>query len=167
MKAEKQQQEFKKFKELVEKINTGILITKTEKGELKGRPMATTEVDEDGSLWFFTNEFSGKVDEISHNNEVFITYAGNDDNQYVVVTGNAFINDDKAKMKELWNPIVKAWFPEGLEDPRLTLLKVEPTEVEYWTDTSSKIVILFKMLSSMMKGESYNDSDHGKIEIKN
>jgi general stress protein 26 len=166
MKAEKHQEEFTKFKELVEKINTGILITINEKGELKGRPMATTDVDEDGSLWFFTNEFSGKVGEISHNNEVFITYAGNDDNQYVVVTGNAFVFDDKAKMKELWNPIVKIWFPDGLEDPRLTLLKVEPTEVEYWTDTSSKIVILFKMLSSILKRESYKDAEHGKIEVK-
>ena len=165
MKAERQKQEFKKFKELVEKIKTGILITKSAAGELKGRPMATSEVDENGNLWFFTNEFSSKVDEISHNNEVFISYAANDDNNYVVVTGNAFINDDKTKMKELWNPIVKAWFPEGLEDPRLTLLKVEPTEVEYWTDTSSKIVILFKMLSSIMKGKTYNDTEHGKVDV--
>ena len=165
MKAEKQEQEFKKFKELVEKIKTGILITKSASGELKGRPMATPDVDAEGNLWFFTNEFSGKVEEISHNNEVFISYAGNDDNNYVVVTGNAFMIDDKTKMKELWNPIIKAWFPEGLDDPRLTLLKVEPTEVEYWTDPSSKIVILFKMLTSIMKGKTYNDSEHGKVDI--
>jgi len=44
------------------------------------------------------------------------------------VAGTAEIIHDMAKKKELWNPIAKAWFPDGVDDPELTVLEVMPTE---------------------------------------
>jgi general stress protein 26 len=68
-------------------------------------------------------------------------------------------------MKELWNPVLKLWFPDGLEDERLKLLKVVTHEVEYWNAGSSKIERVFKSVRSLIKGEIYRDDDHKKVTI--
>ena len=158
--------ELKKFKELIENIKTGILITHSPMGELNGRPMAITHVDLYGGLWFFTENFSNKVKEIAKNRQVYISFAHTPDNFYAFVSGIATMVEDKKKMEELWTPAMRDWFPGGLEQPGISLLKVEPQEVEYWEGSSSKIVILFKMLSAMFKGETYTDGQHGKLELK-
>ena len=158
MKSQAERKELTKYKDLVKSIRTGILITRTRGDEMKGRPMATSQIDDNGDLWFFTDEFSEKVRDISKNEYVFLNYADPSKNNFVVVCGTATVNVDKEKMKELWTPLNKAWFPKGLEDPRLALIKVEPVEVEYWSGNSSKIVILFKMIKAILRGKGSSGS---------
>ncbi len=157
--------DLKKFKDLVNEIKITALITHSQKEGLKGRPMSTAGVDASGDLWFFTNEFSGKVAEIASNNEVILSYASRSDNSYVIVKGKSELVDDKNKMQALWNPVLKVWFPEGLNDPSIMLLKVEPGEVEFWDGSSNKIVVVFKMLKAFLSGDEYNDGEHKKIIV--
>ena len=154
-----------KVKELIEEIRINTFITKDASGKLTGRPMGTSKVEDDGSLWFFTNEYSGKTNDISHNSEVFLTYASPSKNSYVTIDGIASLSDDKAKMEELWNPSMKAWFPEGLDDPKIQLIKVDPTKAEYWDGNSSKIVLAFNMLKAVVTGKEYNAGEHGKVDL--
>ena len=163
METEKVQLE--KFKELINEIKTCILITKTDTGKLRGRPMATAHIDEDGSIWFFTNEYSGKVEEISHQDEILLSYSFPSKNSYVVLSAKATLSDDREKMKQLWNPLMKAWFPEGLNDPKILLVKADPEEAEYWDSSSNKIVILFNMLKAALTGKKYDEGEHGKISV--
>ena len=156
-------EQLEKIKELIEDIDINIFTTQTPEGKLRGRPMSTAKVDEDGTLWFFTNEYSGKVDEISKENEVYLTYASKSSSKYLVVHGKASLTDDQQKIKELWTPALKIWFPEGLDDPKILLIKVTPTEVEYWESASNKIVMLFGMAKALISGEEYKEGKHEDI----
>ena len=60
----------KKFRELVHDVNVCMFTTIDDQGGLFSRPMSTAQIDEDGNAWFFTNEFSEKIQEISKNNTV-------------------------------------------------------------------------------------------------
>jgi len=157
--------DLKKFSELVNDIKVATLVTYSQDEGMRGRPMSTAEVDEMGSLWFFTNEFSGKVDEIEKDNEVLVSYASRSDNSYVIVRGRSALVNDKDKIEALWNPSLKVWFPDGLSDPSILLLKVEPDEVEYWNGSSSKVVVAFKMLKAYLTGKEYEDGDYKKINV--
>ena len=162
---EDQKEQMEKFKELINEVRTCIFITKSGEGKLKGRPMAAAKVEDDGSIWFFTNEYSGKVAEVSHESEIFLTFSSPSKNSYVVLTANATLSDDKAKMKELWNPFTKAWFPEGLDDPKILLIKADPKEVEYWDNSSNKVVVLFNMIKAAVTGKQYSEGEHGKLSV--
>ena len=162
---EKEKVRLEKFKELINEIKTCILITKTDAGNLRGRPMATAHIDEDGSIWFFTNEYSGKVKEISHQDEILLSYSSPSKNSYVVLSAKATLSDDKEKMKQLWNPLMKAWFPEGLNDPKILLVKADPEEAEYWDGSANKIVVLFNMLKAALTGKEYDEGEHEKISV--
>lgn len=158
-------EDLKKIKDLIEDIDINIFTTTDKEGKLRGRPMSTASVDEDGTLWFFTNEYSGKVEEISKNNEVYLTYASKGSSAYLTVLGKASLVDERSKIEELWEPTMKIWFPEGLDDPKILLLKVSPTEAEYWESADNKLQMIWGMAKALATGEGYQEGNHGKVEI--
>lgn len=165
MSEQSKSEQIKFLKDKIEDVRIAMLVTVNANHEIHSRPMGTAKVDEDGNIWFFTNEYSSKVDEISHENKVVVTYSNPNNSTYLSIKGTASLVDDKAKMKELWNPIIKAFFPDGLDDPKLTLLKVDTQEAEYWDSNSSKMVVGFQMLKAIVTGGRYDQGDHGKIQL--
>ncbi|MBB5394452.1 pyridoxamine 5'-phosphate oxidase family protein [Mucilaginibacter sp. AK015] len=153
------------FKDKIKEIRTAMLTTYNAEKGFNSRPMGTADVDNEGNVWFFTNEYSPKASEISVENTVSLTYSDIKNHTYLSVVAEASIVDDKAKMKELWNPFVQAFFPEGLDDPKLTLLKLTPTDAEYWDSSSSSMVVLFNILKATITGKMYDEGEHGKIDI--
>jgi general stress protein 26 len=156
-----------KVAELIKDINIAMLTTEAEDGLLHSRPMATQKSEFDGTLWFFTGLSTGKVSEIDWNPEVNLSYAEPKDTRFVSVSGSAEIVDDRAKMQELWSDIYKAWFPQGLDDPDLCLMKVEISFAEYWDVPSGKMVQVFGFLKALATGErvKMEGESHGVVEI--
>jgi len=150
----------------IEKLNLLIkdieiaMLTTIDRGVLRSRPMATQETDFDGVLWFFTSRQTHKAEEIEKDNRVNVSYSDADDNRYVSLAGTAELTDDRAKMAELWSPKYLAWFPKGLEDPNLILLKVTVEQAEYWDATSSALVEAFGLLKSLVTGERAGGADY-------
>jgi len=155
----------KYFRDKINEVKTAMLTTYAAGKGFNSRPMGTADVDEDGNIWFFTNEHSPKASEISVENTVSLTYSDPKNHTYLSIIAEASLVDDKAKMKELWNPFVKAFFPDGLDDPKLTLLKIEPTDAEYWDANSSSMVVLFNMLKAAVTGKKLDEGKHGKIDL--
>ena len=108
----------KKFKELVESVNICMFTTLDDQNDIFSRPMSTVQIDDEGNAWFFTNEFSEKIQEVSKDNAVTLIYSHPGKNVYVSVKGTCTVVLNKKKIEELWNPILKAWFPLGIDDPK-------------------------------------------------
>ena len=120
-----------KLSELIKDIKIAMLTTTDERdGSLVSRPMGTQQVEFDGQLWFFTQDDSRKVEQVQQDRQVNVSYADNGANRYVSVSGTARIVKDRAKMQELWNPIFKVWFPDGLETSDIALLCVDVVKAE-------------------------------------
>ena len=162
--AESKQKSIEQLKEMLEGIDFAMLTTLAG-GKLRSRPMSTQEMDENGDLWFFTSDQTHKIDEIQADPRVNVAYSNPDDNTYVSVFGRAEMSKDKAKMEELWSPILKAWFPEGLDDPHLALLKINIEEVEYWDSPNSKLVQLAGFVKAMVTGQQAEGGEYGKIKL--
>lgn len=159
-------QSIEKFIEMVKDVCVCMLITKEQNTEsLSGRPMSICKIEDDGTLWFFTRTSSPKVDDIEGSKNVSIAIINESSNNYLMINGLATLVNDKVKMKELWSPILKEWFPLGLEDPYMTLIKVKPSEISYWDSSSSKMVVLFHMLKAIVSGKEYAEGEHGKINL--
>lgn len=155
----------KKLRELIKDIKYAMLTTTDDDGSLRSRPMATLQSEFDGDLWFFTSADAPKVHEVEHHQQVNVSYAEPDKQKYVSVSGTAQLVRDRAKIEELWNPLFKAWFTQGLDDPNLALLKVSVDKAEYWDSPSSQVVRLVGFLKSIATGSSIgNLGEHEKIE---
>jgi len=153
------------LKEMAESVRTCMFTTFSIHNELGSRPMGTAKIEDDGSIWFYTNEYSLKSKEISKENNVLLAYSDPSNNTYLTVKGKAELVDDKVRKESYFSPFVKAWFPDGVEDPRLILIKVTPDEAEYWDASSSKIVVLFKVLKAAITGNTPDLGEHDTIKF--
>lgn len=158
-------EEFQKLTELIKDIRVAMLTTADDDGTLRSRPMATHEVESDADLWFFTQEHSAKVEEVQREHQVNVSYADSDKQRFVSVSGRAVLVTDPAKIRELWTPYLKAWFPKGIDDPELALLKVTVEKAEYWEGPSSKIVQLFGFAKAALTGKQYDVGEHEKLDL--
>ena len=158
------QSSIEKIRELTEGIDFCMLTT-IDRGHLRSRPMSTQKFEFDGDLWFFTDENTHKIEEINKDDRVCVAYSKPEDNVYLSVSGRAQVVKDRAKIEELWSPILKAWFPEGLDDPSLCLLKIPVEQAEYWDAPSSRIVQLFEMAKALATGQEADYGENKKIEL--
>lgn len=141
---------------MIKDIKFTMMTTVAEDGALYSRPMATQKLNVDeftGRLWFFSKKSSPKNHSIENDQHVNLAYAEPDKNRYVSVSGRATISEDKAKMKELWNPFLKAWFPEGIDDPEISLIAVDVESAEIWDSPSSKVVQLVGFVKAAVTGK--------------
>ncbi|RIV19881.1 pyridoxamine 5'-phosphate oxidase [Fibrisoma montanum] len=145
--------ELHKLKEEIKDIRTAMLTTQREDGEFHSRPMATHGVDEDGTMWFFTYKDSNKVREIQENDRVSLGFVDTGAETYVAISGNAEVVDDQRKIDALWNDVLKTWFPNGKNDPNITLLKVTTHSGEYWDRPGGKMMQLFEMAKGALTGQ--------------
>lgn len=158
------QEDIQKLAEMIKDIRVAMFTTAMPDGALRSRPMYTQEAEFDGELWFFTSRSSPKADEIQQDQQVNVSYAKPDDQLYVSVSGRAQVLRDEAKMKELYSPMVKAWFPDGLEDPDLALIRVQVEQAEYWDSPSSKMVQLFGLVKAVTTGHRLSPQEAGENE---
>lgn len=154
-----------KLNSLVKGIGVAMLTTVAPDGSLRSRPMATQGAGiENGELWFFTADDSGKVAEIEAEHEVNLAYAEPKEQRYVSLSGVASLKRDPARARKLWNDEAKAWFPGGADDPRLALLRVRVRVAEYWDAPSGKMAALVALAKSKLTGEGAGEAgEHGKV----
>jgi general stress protein 26 len=154
----------KKFTELVNDINVCMFITDN-KDSNHTRPMATIEVEDNGTVWFFTDIRSIKVEEVTTDHTVHLVYSHPGKESFLDVWGKASVVTDKKTLKDKWTPIAKAWFPEGVDDPNLALLKVSPQDAYYWDAEMGKMVSFLKIAASAVTGKKYSEGVEGNLKL--
>ena len=150
-----------KIKELAKEIDICMLCT-YEADKLRARPMSTQKVDEEGNIWFLLDNTSDTYNQILKCQEVELLYAKGYD-KYLVLHGSAWLSDDREKIKELWKTHAKIWFTEGVDDPRISVLKVTYDDGHYWDTKHGKIVQLTKMAASLLTGKTMDDGIEGDL----
>lgn len=155
-----------KIKDLVKQAETCFFCTEPGGSGSDGvRPMNIQEVDENGNLWMLSANDSHTNEEIALDPKVKLYFQGSKHSDFLYLTGEASIHDDKAKIKALWNPIMKTWFTEGENDPRISLIKVVPAYGYYWDTKHGSMVAGIKMLIGAAIGKTLDDSIEGKLRI--
>ncbi|MES2848988.1 MAG: pyridoxamine 5'-phosphate oxidase family protein [Bacteroidota bacterium] len=155
-----------RIKETVKQSSVCFFCTDINKGHsFATRPMSVQEVDDEGNLWFLSANDSHKNAEIENDSAVQLLFKGSAYSDFLSLYGHATVSTDKAKIKELWEPIVKAWFTEGEDDPRITVIKVSPQEGYYWDNKHGNLVALVKTAVGALVGKTYDDSVEGDIKL--
>jgi general stress protein 26 len=155
----------KRIRDMVKKSPTCFFCTLTPPNDAEAaRPMSVQEVDEQGNLWFLSASDSHKNLQIAQDPSVTLYFQGSEHSDFLQLKGTATISRDPAKIKELWEPILKTWFTEGEDDPRITVLKVTPNEGYYWDNKHGNLVAGIKILIGAAIGKTLDDSIEGTLK---
>ncbi len=129
------------------------------------RPMALQKADDNGNFWFVSSKDSHKNQEIAKDPYVQLLFQGSDYSDFLNIYGKATITTDKAKIDELWDAEMKVWFTEGKDDPRITVVKITPTEGYYWDTKHNMLVGMAKRAVGAIIGKTLDDSIEGNISV--
>src|SRR3954466_12934577 len=138
---------------LVDGIETAMLTTRRADGHLVSRPMATQKRAAGADFWFATLNSSPKVREIAADPRVNVSYYRDRTREWVSVSGEARISEDRAKIRELWAPDWKAWFEDeggnedgSADDPRIVLVGVTAVTAHYITVNKPQAVVPLRVV---------------------
>lgn len=139
--------------------------TKVTDMPFKSRPMGTQKVDKEGNLYFFSAADSEHNAEIAIDNRVELLYSNPSASEFLIVNGTASISQDRALIDELWNPMAKAWFPEGKDDPNLSVIKVTTDSSHYWDTKYGKMVTMLAIATAAVTGQQFDAGVEGKLSV--
>lgn len=155
-----------KLADLLKGIHITMMNTVSSDGSISSRPMALQDKTFDGKLWFLTRVSSTKVDEIRQDQHITLTLNDTSNAKYITLKGRASVNQDRSKISELWNPMYKAWFPNGENDPEISVLRVDVAEAEYWEGSSSSLVRGAKYLVAAVTGGKTSVGEAGHVVVR-
>lgn len=153
------QEAVKKLKELSESARTCMFCTELSTLPNNARPMSLQECDQDGNLWFISSSDSNKNFEIKDDNRVQLYFMNNGSSEYLSIFGKAYIYTDKNTIEDKWSPFANAWFEEGKDDPKVTIIRVTPDETYYWDTKAGKFVSMVTFIASAVTGIKTDNSD--------
>ena len=155
-----------KIREMVEQAENCFFCSTVALGESNGdRPMNVRQVDAEGILWFLSANDSHKNQELAVNPSVKLYFQGSKHSDFMQINGEASISRDRGKIEELWSPLVETWFTEGKDDPRVTVIKVTPTDGYYGDTKHGTGIADVKMLIGAMLKRTMDDSIQGTLDV--
>lgn len=91
-------------------------------------------------LLYLANKHSRKFEDLDNNPAIQINFHDTKSQDWVSITGEATYSSDDARIKDLYSPLISAWFGDlgdgvhdgTANDPRMTLIEVKPKYIVYW-----------------------------------
>ena len=155
-----------RIRDMIKDAPNGYFCTSTPSGPTSGtRPMNVRQVDDRGNLWFLSARDSHKNQELKRDPSVRLYFQGSKHSDYLYLEGEAAILEDRQKIGELWEPIIKTWFTEGIDDPRITVIRVTPMRGYYWDTKHGSAIAGIKMMIGAAIGKTLDDSIEGKVRV--
>jgi len=158
------QEGIEKIKELAKTAGACFFCTGIVTGQpFDTRPMSAQQIDDDGDFWFLSANDSHKNKELEIDPAAQLLFQGSSYSDFLSLYGKATISTDKQKIDELWDPMLKVWFTEGKDDPRITVIRFKPNQGYYWDTKHNAVVAFAKRAYGAVVGETYDDSVEGTI----
>jgi general stress protein 26 len=141
------------------------MLTSEDGPHLRARPMVAAQDSFDGTLFFFTRVHAHKVDEVHAHNRVCVTYADPDHQNYVSLSGTAHVDTNKALVKAHWGETMRTWFPKGIDDPEIAIMKIDVEQAEYWDAPSSTMIHLYGYVKAVTTGKPPHPGENEKVSL--
>jgi general stress protein 26 len=107
-------------------------------GAIAQRPMSNNrEVAFDGDSWFFADGTARLVQDIAADRHVGLAFQGKAGMLgmrplFIAIEGEGELIRDKARFAAHWTDGLERWWPDGIDTPGLTLVKVHAVRAHYW-----------------------------------
>jgi len=155
-----------KIRSLIDKSGSCFFVTHVDfNASHKSRPMSVQKTDEAGHVWFLSAKDSVKNMELAQDKNVTLYFQGSSYSDFLELNGHAYVSYDKQKIEELWDPTIKAWFTEGVDDPRISVIEFIPEMGYYWDNKHGNAVAGIKVLISALSGKTMDDSIEGNLVL--
>ncbi len=134
----------KEFWKHLKDSNTGML--GLDQPGYHSQPMTAFREEETGTIWFFSRNDSDLArDAAIPDQSAMFTYASKDQEVWACIHGTLSVSHDQERIDRFWNPVVAAWYPEGKDDPHLTLLRFDADDGQIWLSKKGPVKFMYEI----------------------
>ena len=130
------------------------------------QPMTAYREDGTSTIWFFCRRDNDLLRETGAGHTAMFCIMAKDQEFQACVGGTLSADHDRARIDQFWNPVAAAWFPEGKEDPELTLLRFEANDAQVWASHSGPVRFGWEIAKATLTGKTPDVGDAGHIELR-
>ena len=110
------------------------------------QPMTAYREEETGTIWFFTRDDTQLAQDIAGGGQSgMFTYGSKDQEVWACFHGAMSLHRDQSVIDKHWNPILAAWYPDGKEDPKLTLIRFDADDGRVWVSKKGATGFFFEI----------------------
>ena len=131
------------------------------------QPMSSYHEDETGTLWFFSyadNKLAGPLAG-GKSEEAMFHFVDKDRQVWACVMGTLSVQKDQSRIDKFWDAQAKAWFEDGKDDPKLTMLKFTPGEAEVWINEKGLIRYGLGVLKANLTQTTPDQGVHKTVQL--
>lgn len=156
-----------KLRELLAGFPIATMVTVEQNGAVTARPIGVVgdHAAFDGRLWFITDRRSRKVRAINAGAATFLIFEDHDKGAYLHLTGRAHVVEDRARLETLYTPVQRTWFPDGLGDPHMTLIRFDADRGEFWDKHNGLLRLLAAFAKAIVTGSPGSSGNTGTARL--
>ena len=109
------------------------------------QPMTAFAEPENGALWFFTRNSTDLAKAVGDGSPAMFVIQAKDQDLQACLGGRLSLDHDRDRIDRYWGPMVAAWFPEGKDDPSLTLIRMDVADASVWLTEGGLIKMAFEI----------------------
>jgi general stress protein 26 len=147
--------------ELAESIGTCMFVTWDGERQ-RARPVAARPDRQAHAIYFLTDEAGAKDDQIRRFPIVSLAFSDIATHHYLAITGRAEVSNDRAKIRELFSALDRAWW-DSQDDPSIRLITFVPEDAEIWGGLG-RLRAGVAMLTAAISGAEPNLGDNRKLD---
>ncbi|MBL8555365.1 MAG: pyridoxamine 5'-phosphate oxidase family protein [Phenylobacterium sp.] len=132
----------------IEHNNTGMLGLAGDRHHFQ--PMTAFVERDTHALWFFTKNDTDLAQAIGAGGEAAFVFV--DRKLQACIDGRLSLDHDRGRIDRYWNAHVAAWYPDGKDDPSLTLLRLDVTEAAVWITEGGLLKYAFEVAKANAAG---------------
>lgn len=142
------------FWKALKSSNTGMLGLETP--DALSQPMTAFRDGESSAIWFFTRDDVDLARDVGHlGADARFEYGSKDQKVWASLRGRLSVAPrDQEIIDRHWNPVVAAWYPDGKEDPHLTLLRFDGADGRIWVSEGGLLKFAFEVVKANVTGDT-------------
>lgn len=134
------------FWKALKSSNTGLL--GLDQPGYHAQPMTAYREEETGTIWFFTREETDLAKDagVGGGQSAMFHYGSKDQKVWACIHGELSVRGhDREIIDRFWNPVLAAWYPEGKDDPALTILRFDADDGRVWVSEGGLLKFAFEI----------------------
>lgn len=128
------------------------------------QPMTAYAEEESRELWFFTYKDTDLVKDVGGGHYAMFCLVT--DKVYACLGGELTEQFDRARMDRYWNPVVAAWYPDGKDDPRLTLLRLSLDDAQVWVSKAGPVKFAWEIAKANATHETPDLGGKAEVDFR-
>jgi general stress protein 26 len=131
------------------------------------QPMTSYHEEETHTLWFYSYADNKLAEPLKGGGgqPAMFNFVTSDQKVWACVAGTLSVDKDPERIDKFWDSQARAWFADGKDDPKLTMLKFEPSEAEVWINDKGLIRYGLGVLKANLSKTTPDPGVHQTVQL--